>query len=102
VFWQNIGSGFGPVSSQFLEDGGFVKLREVSVAYSFSQAAVRRTLGLNSIDVRVAGRNLGLWTKYTGVDPETNLGGAEVGASGIDYFNTPLTRSFVFTVSLNR
>jgi TonB-linked SusC/RagA family outer membrane protein len=102
VWWQGTGSGFGPVSSQFLEDGSFVKLREVSAAYSFTQPVVRRALGLTSVDVRVAGRNLGLWTKYTGVDPETNLGGAEVGAQGIDYFNTPLTRSFVFTVSLNR
>jgi TonB-linked SusC/RagA family outer membrane protein len=96
------GSGFGPQSAQFLEDGSFVKLREISVGYTLDTPLVRRSLGLTSVDVRLAGRNLGLWTDYTGVDPETNLGGAEVGASGIDYFNTPLTRSFVITVSLNR
>lgn len=102
VWYVNLGSGFGPVSSQFLENGSFVKLREISLGYTFDQRAIRRYLGLGSIDLRVAGRNLAVWTKYTGVDPETNLGGAAVGASGIDYFNTPLTRSYAFTVSLNR
>jgi TonB-linked SusC/RagA family outer membrane protein len=99
---SGLGSGFGPVSSQFLESGSFGKLREVSLAYTIDGPQVRRYLGLSSIDVRVAGRNLALITNYTGVDPETNLGGAAVGVNGIDYFNTPFTRSFVFTVSLNR
>ena len=101
-WYQGLGSGFNPVASQFLERGSFFKLRELSLAYSFDQAALRRVAGLSTIDVRVAGRNLITSTRYTGVDPETNLGGAEVGAQGIDYFNTPLTRSVVFTVSLSR
>jgi len=53
--------------------------------------------------VRVSGRNLKTWTKYKGLDPETNLGGATARSfGGNDYFNLPLTRSFVFTVGLNR
>ena len=50
----------------------------------------------------MAGRNLATWTKYSGIDPETNLGGAEVAAQGIDYFNNPQTRSFVITLGINR
>lgn len=101
-WFTGLGSGFGPVASQFIEDGGFTKLREISVGYVLDGAWVDRVFGLNSIDVRVSGRNLKTWTKYTGIDPETNLGGAEVGLRGIDYFNNPQTRSFVFTVTLNR
>lgn len=101
-WFTGLGSGFGPVSQQFMESGSFVKLREISLAYTFSQAAIRRYIGFSSIDARVAGRNLALGTNYTGVDPETNLGGAAVGAQGVDYFNNPLTRSYVFTISLNR
>lgn len=101
-WFTTTGSGFGPVGSQFLERGSFGKLREISVAYTIDGSRVRRYLGLTSIDVRAAGRNLALITNYTGVDPETNLGGAAVGVNGIDYFNTPLTRSFAFTVTLNR
>ena len=86
-----------------VEDGGYVKLRELSVAYTFDGPWVARALGLTSLDVRVSGRNLKTWTKYKGLDPETNLGGATARSfGGIDYFNLPLTRSFVFTVGLNR
>ncbi len=87
-----------------IEDGGFVKLREVSVAYTLDAPWVQRSLGFSSIDIRVSGRNLKTWTKYTGYDPETNLGGAissGAGAGGVDYFNNPQTRSFVFAITLN-
>ena len=74
----------------------------MSVGYSFTGGFVSRSLGLSSMDVRVAGRNLAVWTPYTGVDPETNLTGADTGARGIEWFNNPQTRSFVFSVTLNR
>ena len=91
----------GPVSA-FIEPGGFVKLREVSVGYTFDQPWVSRLLGFTSMDLRVAGRNLVTWTKYTGVDPETSLLGSATAVRGINYFNDPQTRSFVFSVTLNR
>jgi TonB-linked SusC/RagA family outer membrane protein len=85
-----------------MEDGGYVKLRELSVAYTFDMPWVARTTGLSSIDLRVSGRNLKTWTKYTGLDPETTVGGAISRVGGQDYFNLPLTRSFVITLGLNR
>ena len=91
----------GPVSA-FIEDAGFVKLREISLGYTFDQPWVSRVLGFGSIDLRVAGRNLVTWTKYTGVDPETSLLGSAVRRRGIDYFNNPQGRSYVFSVTLNR
>ncbi len=87
-----------------IEDAGFVKLREISVTFTLDQAWVHRTLGFSSIDLRLAGRNLLTWTKYTGYDPETNLGGAisaGAGAAGVDYFNNPQTRSFAIAITLN-
>jgi TonB-linked SusC/RagA family outer membrane protein len=101
-WYTGLGSGFGDVASQFLEDGSFVKLREISVGYTFDGGWVRQGLGLTSLDLRLAGRNLATWTKYSGIDPETNLGGAEVAAQGVDYFNNPQTRSFVITLGINR
>jgi hypothetical protein len=77
-------------------------LREISVGYSLRSRFVTRKLGLSSVDLRLAGRNLAVWTNYTGVDPETNLAGAETGARGIDFFDNPQTRTFVFTVVLAR
>lgn len=95
------GSGFNGPSTTFIEDGSFTKLREISLGYTFDQAAVRRLTGMSSVDVRVSGRNLAIWTDYSGIDPEANLGG-NVPARGNDYFNNPLTRSYVFTFSFNR
>jgi hypothetical protein len=96
------GGGFGTVAAQFIEDASFVKLREISLAYSFDEPWVTQNLGLSSIDLRVSRRNLHTWTDYTGIDPESNLGGAGVLIQGIDYFNNPQTRSFVISLGLNR
>jgi TonB-linked SusC/RagA family outer membrane protein len=100
-FWGNgVGGGFEGPTSQFVEDAGFVKLRDVSVGYSFTQPWVRR-LGTSAVDVTVSGRNLKTWTDYRGLDPESNLTGQSTGR-GIDYFNNPQTRSYVVTVNLTR
>jgi hypothetical protein len=102
VIGSGIGGLFGGTSEQFIEDGGYVKLREITVGYTFDEPWVQRVLGFGSIEVRVAGRNLHTWTKYRGYDPETNLGGAIQSTRGMDYFNMPQTRSFVFSLILNR
>lgn len=102
VIGTGIGGLFGGTSEQFIEDGSYVKLREISVTYTLDERWVRNLLGFSAIDLRVAGRNLHTWTKYTGYDPETNLGGSVQATRGLDYFNMPQTRSFVFTVILKR
>jgi hypothetical protein len=103
--WYRNGLGpcaFSGYDESCIEDGGFVKLREISVAYSMTQPWVSRMLGVSTVDLRISGRNLKTWTKYTGLDPETTVGGATTRVGGTDYFNLPLTRSVVFTVGLNR
>ncbi|HUF25477.1 MAG TPA: SusC/RagA family TonB-linked outer membrane protein [Gemmatimonadaceae bacterium] len=93
---------FSGYSEECMEDGSYVKLREISIGYTVSPDWVARRLGLGGVELRVAGRNLHTWTKYTGYDPETNLGGALQRTRGMDYFNMPQTRAFVFTVGINR
>lgn len=100
-WFQNYYSTFTFLGVPFYESASFVKLREISAGYTLSGGFARR-LGFSSMDFRVAGRNLAIWTDYTGVDPETNLAGAETGTRGVDWFNNPQTRSFVFSVTLNR
>jgi len=85
-----------------IEDGGYTKLREVSLLWAIDPNFVRRTLGVQSLELRVAARNLHTWTNYTGFDPETNYGQAIQGSRGLDYFNMPQTRSFVFSVNLTK
>lgn len=99
-FTSNIGSGFTGPASQFVENASFVKLRDVSVSWTFDNPAIRR-LGFGTVDLTVSGRNLKTWTNYTGIDPESNLTGQSIGR-GLDYFNNPQTRSYLITFSLNR
>jgi TonB-linked SusC/RagA family outer membrane protein len=104
--WQNWftgpGGAAGDAQAQFVESTSFVKWRELSLSYRLDQPSIIGRLGLSSALIRIAGRNLHTWTKYRGLDPESTLGGAEFLTQGIDYFNNPLTRSFVIALTLNR
>jgi len=102
AWFRGEGGSFGQSAAQFIEDGSFVKLREVSISYTLDQPAIQRLLGFSTVDVRFAGRNLHTWTKYRGLDPEASLGGAEFLTQGIDFFNNPQTRSFVLSLNFNR
>jgi TonB-linked SusC/RagA family outer membrane protein len=55
----------------FLQDGGFVRLREASLQYTFAPTLASRLLKARSLSVVLSGRNLRLWTKYRGADPES-------------------------------
>lgn len=55
----------------FIEDGAFLRLREMSLTYNLPEAWASRVLHARGIAATVAARNLGvLWTDYSGVDPE--------------------------------
>lgn len=99
-FYAGAGSGFTGPAEPFIEDGGYIRLRHVSLGYSFSGQGFRNVTGLRSIDLTLTGRNLFLITDYTGIDPETNLTGPSNGF-GLDYFNNPRTRSYIFSLRIN-
>lgn len=85
---------------EFIEDGSFVKLREVSLAYRFDAPWVRR-FGASDVGLRVAGRNLHTWTNYSGVDPEINIFAASSVARGVDFATTPIPRTVVVGLDFN-
>lgn len=65
-------------NSHFVEDGSYVKLRELSLSYNFSQSLINsmRFLGDGrSVKVALIGRNLKTWTSYSGFDPEASSNG---------------------------
>jgi TonB-linked SusC/RagA family outer membrane protein len=100
AWYTTLGSGLGSVREQFTEDGSWTRLREVSFGYTLNSKKFREKTKLQSVDISVSGRNLYLWTKAVGIDPETNLTGVSVGR-GLEYFNNPPTRSFLFTIKIN-
>ena len=95
-FWVRYG--FGGLGEQSVFDGGWVRLRELTLAYNLPQSLLS-ALKLNNAKISATGRNLWLHTKYPGVDPETNLTGDSNGF-GLDYFNMPNTRSYSLTLNV--
>lgn len=100
AWYNDLGGGFGPVATPFIEDGTRTRLREVSLGYVIKGSNFTKKSKLNSIEISLTGRNLALWTDYTGIDPETNLTGPTNGR-GLDYFNNPSTRSYLLTIKIN-
>ncbi len=87
------------------ERGDFTRWRELALTYRASPELARR-LRAGSMSVTLAGRNLWLWTKYSGLDPEANaIGRGTVGGidgnflDSIDAFGLPIPRRFVLTVN---
>lgn len=78
-------------------DASFVKLREVSLAYTLPRATTRR-LGLTGLTVSAIGRNLWLHSKVPNIDPETAFDASNV--QGIEGEQLPTPRSIGFTVSV--
>jgi TonB-linked SusC/RagA family outer membrane protein len=62
-------------NSYFVEDGSYVKLRELSVSYSFSPNTLRFLGQGRNVRVALIGRNLKTWTDYSGFDPESSSNG---------------------------
>lgn len=97
---EGYGNGFTASNTEdFIEDAGWVRLRELSFSYTLPKEIVNYTPFTNII-LTFTGRNLWLSTKYKGVDPETNLMGA-YSAQGLDYFNMPGIRSYNFSISVD-
>jgi len=100
AWYRSIGGGFGPVGTQFFKDATWIKLREVTLGYTLRADALKKAK-ISSIEFGVTGRNLYLWTKDDWyIDPETNLSGSSRGR-GLQYFNHPTTKSFIFSTKIN-
>ena len=95
-YWTSSLGGFGAIGEQFVQDGGWIRLREIGLNYRLPAASKF----LKGGSIGVSGRNLWFTTDYDGIDPETSLTSTGNG-QGFDYFNMPSTRSLIFTLNLN-
>ena len=78
-------------SDRFLENGNFVRLRQLQLGYSLSRALAKK-MYLEKCRLYVSGENLFTITKYSGIDPEFS---SSILDTGVDSFVYPFTRSFV-------
>ncbi len=81
----------------WVEDGSFIKLREVSLSYRLKP----QVLGLSGLRIDLIGRNLFSLDDYSGYDPETNIGGQRTVVRGFDFVEVPLPRSISLGITAN-
>jgi outer membrane receptor protein involved in Fe transport len=88
-------SGIYAIEEWRIDDGSFVKLREISLSYGLGKIGK----AISDLRIGLSGRNLISWDNYNGFDPETNAGGGSNIARGIDFGNVPIPRTFAFNIS---
>ena len=89
-----INSFYGSVEQWRIDDGSFVKLREISLSYSFGKIKM-----FKDITVSVTGRNLKSWDNYKGYDPEVNATGQSTVIRAIDFGSVPIPKTFSIGIS---
>jgi TonB-linked SusC/RagA family outer membrane protein len=100
TYYQTFYNNFN-TNEYFVEDGSFMKLRELSVYWAVPKAVTEsiRLGDFTNARIGVIGRNLWTGSKYTGYDPDVSgPGGGNPFAYRVDYFTYPQYRtvSFVF------
>ena len=94
------------ISTRFVEDGSYVKLKNISLSYNVPSRMIGYTKVIKGLRATLGVQNLLTFTDYTGYDPEI---GAYVGqgsssqnqAIGIDFGRYPLTPMYTATISVN-
>ncbi|GGD41462.1 SusC/RagA family TonB-linked outer membrane protein [Emticicia aquatilis] len=82
-------------SSRFIEDGSFVRLRNVTFAYNLPKSLISK-IKLSNVRLYVTGQNLLTFTKYSGWDPEVNADDVVSNiALGYDFYTTPQAKTFM-------
>jgi membrane-bound lytic murein transglycosylase B len=86
----------------YVQDGSYLKLREVSLSYDVPQEIVGRIFGSNVRYGRITlqGRNLLRSTGYRGLDPEVSNFGNQAVFRNIDVAPFPPSRSFFLSIDL--
>lgn len=86
----------GVYSSKTIEDGSFLRLKTVQLAYSFPKKWMKE-IHLNTIQVYISGENLWTWTAYSGLDPEVSTKNSAL-TPGFDY--SAYARNRIFTAGV--
>ena len=85
------------VSNRWIEDGSFLRLKNMTVGYTLPVSFVNQ-FNINNLRLCISGTNLFTLTKYKGIDPE--VGSSSDLATGIDYNIYPVARTITLGINL--
>ncbi|WP_373517089.1 SusC/RagA family TonB-linked outer membrane protein [Pricia sp.] len=94
---KGFGGAQAGIFEEFIEDGSFVKLRELSLSYNFELPFKT----IDNLKLSLIGRNLVSWDDYSGWDPEVNTAGQSNGVRGFDFAAVPIPRTYQIGLSVN-
>ena len=86
-------------SDYFLEDGSYIRLKDLSLSYDVPQNVIRR-IKITKLQPYISANNLLTITKYKGYDPEVNQAGNSGSVQGLDWGTYPLCKSFTVGVKV--
>lgn len=87
-------------SSRFIQDGSFVRLRNVTLSYSLPKSLLNK-VKINSVRLFLTGQNLLTFTKYTGWDPEVNADDIVTNiAQGYDFYTAPQAKTITGGINI--
>lgn len=86
-------------SSFFVEDGSYLRLKDVTLSYNFRGNLLTRA-GISRLQPYFTASNLFTLTNYSGMDPEVNEWGNSGAVQGIDWGTYPHSKTFVFGVNV--
>lgn len=99
IYWGRVGGESTAISSMFIYDASFVKLRQLTLGYTFPQKLLDNMF-IRSLSFSLVGRNLWVINKnIDNVDPESTYS-TNAGAQGLEYFAMPATRSYGFNINV--
>ena len=90
----------GRVSSRWVEDGSYLRLKNLTIGYNLPHKLLRK-LSIQNLKIYVTGVNLLTFTNYKGVDPEIVENGSNVKFAGIDYATYPMARTISFGLKVD-
>ncbi|MEO1010298.1 MAG: SusC/RagA family TonB-linked outer membrane protein, partial [Bacteroidota bacterium] len=90
-------AGQANIFEEFVEDGSFVKLRELALSYSLDSPFK----SVDNIVFSLIGRNLISWDDYSGWDPEINTAGQSNGVRGFDFAGVPIPRTYQLGINVS-
>ncbi|MEL6922493.1 MAG: TonB-dependent receptor [Bacteroidota bacterium] len=88
------------ISDRFIEDGSFIRLKNVSLGYTLPQNWMKR-LRISKARLYASGQNLITWTNYSGYDPEIGSYNQNPLINGVENGRYPLARSMTFGLNVN-
>lgn len=95
----NIAGGQKILSTFQIEDGSYLRVKNISLGYNLPQDLIRR-FSLSALKVYVAAQNLITFTNYTGYDPETNFQAGSSISQSLDYGSYPASKTILFGLNL--